>query len=294
MEKCPMSSTDTIQRILFEEADVRGVVSRLDTSLAAVFERNDYPLRVRQLLGEMLAAVTLMSSTLKFDGRLILQAQGEGALRLLMAECSHHHQIRGIARLEAALPDAEHFAELFQNGRLALTIEPAQGQRYQGVVPLEQQSIAGCLEDYFSRSEQLPTRIKLACDGKTAAGMLLQVLPAAQGGSEDWNRIGMLAETLTSEELLGLDNESMLFRLFHEENCRLYEPELLEFHCDCSKARCEKALQLVGKEELLQAVKEQGGVIKVDCQFCNAVYLFDEQDIQSMTDISSAGNSTLH
>lgn len=289
-----MSSTDTIQRILFEEADVRGVVSRLDTSLAAVFAKNDYPLKVRQLLGEMLAAVTLMSATLKFDGRLILQAQGDGALRLLMAECSHHRQIRGIARFEADLPEAEHFAELIENGRLALTIEPAQGQRYQGVVPLEQNALSSCLEEYFSRSEQLPTRIQLACDGQTAAGMLLQVLPSSQAENEDWNRIGVLADTLTADELLSLDNESMLYRLFHEEQCRLYPSEPLVFHCDCSKERCERALQLVGKDELLEALKEQGGVIKVDCQFCNQVYHFDQQDIETMQDTSLPGSNTLH
>ena len=289
-----MSSADTIQRILFEDADVRGVVSRLDASYTAVMERNNYPPIVRQLLGEMLAAVTLMSSTLKFDGRLILQAQGEGAVRLLMAECSHHHQVRGIARLEGDLPDAQSFADIFQSGRLALTIEPAQGQRYQGVVPMEEATLSACLEEYFSRSEQLPTRIKLACDGDHAAGMLLQVLPATQGKAEDWNRIGMLADTLKVDELLSLDNEEMLYRLFHEENCRLYEPQALEFHCDCSKERCQRALQLVGREELLQAVEEQGGVIKVDCQFCNEVYIFDRQDIMSMPHLEGSKNPTLH
>ena len=289
-----MSSSDTIQRILFEEANIRGVVSRLNSSFTAVMERNEYPPVIRQLLGEMLAAVTLMSATLKFDGRLILQAQGEGAVRLLMAECSHHHQVRGIARLEGELPNTQTFIDLFQSGRLALTIEPSKGQRYQGVVPMESGSLAACLEDYFSRSEQLPTRIKLACDGRQAAGMLLQVLPATENSGEDWTRISFLADTLTTEELLSLDNEAMLYRLFHEEKCRLYEPQALEFHCDCSKERCEKALQLVGQEELLQAIQEQGGVIKVDCQFCNQIYVFDRQDILSLAPLENAKSKTLH
>lgn len=290
-----MSTSDTIQRILFEEADVRGVVSRLDASYSEVMERNHYPPMIRRLLGEMLAAVTLMSATLKFDGRLILQAQGEGALRLLMAECSHHHQVRGIARIEGDLPEVESFTDLFHQGRLALTIEPTNGQRYQGVVPMEQGSIAACLEDYFSRSEQLPTRIKLACDGQQAAGMLLQVLPAAeQGHAEDWSRISLLAETLKPEELLSLSNEEMLYRLFHQEKCRLFEPDSLEFHCDCSLERCERALQLVGRDELIQAAKEQGGSVQVDCQFCNAVYSFDQQAIISMTDPESPAEPTIH
>ncbi|WP_417582407.1 Hsp33 family molecular chaperone HslO [Nitrincola sp.] len=289
-----MSSADKIQRILFEEADVRGVVAGLHTSYGAVMERNTYPLMIQKLLGEMLAAVTLLSSTLKFEGRLILQAQGEGALRLLMAECSHHLQVRGIARIEGELPDADSFSQLFAQGRLALTIEPANGQRYQGVVPMEQGSLAECLEDYFSRSEQLPTRIQLACDGERAAGMLLQVLPAAGGGSEDWNRIGVLADTLTQEELLTLDNESMLYRLFHEEECRLYEAQTLAFHCDCSRERCGRALQLVGRDELLAAAGEQGGHISVDCQFCNTVYQFDREDILELTEDQRPSGETLH
>lgn len=289
-----MSSADQIQRILFEEADVRGVVTGLDASFAEVLARNDYPVRIRQLLGEMLAAVTLLSATLKFEGRLLLQAQGEGALNLLMAECSHHQQIRGIARFEGELPETDKFADMFQSGRLALTIEPAKGQRYQGVVPMEGASLAACLEDYFSRSEQLPTRIFLASDGNTAAGMLLQVLPAAEGQAEDWNRIGLLADTLTAEELLNLDNESMLYRLFHQEKCRLYEPQPLEFHCDCSRERCARALQLVGREELLEAAGQQGGSIRVDCQFCNAEYAFDREDILALTEGERPADETLH
>ena len=289
-----MSSADKVQRILFEEADVRGVVAGLETSFGAVMERSSYPLRVQALLGEMLAAVALLSSTLKFDGRMILQAQGEGSLRLLMAECSHHLQVRGIARVEGELPDTQSFSELFSQGRLALTIEPANGQRYQGVVPMEQASLAACLEDYFNRSEQLPTHIQLACDGQRAAGMLLQVLPTTGGDSEDWNRIGVLADTLTQEELLALDNEAMLYRLFHQEKCRLYEAQELEFYCDCSRERCASALQLVGRDELLAAAGEQGGHISVDCQFCNAVYQFDREDILALTEEQRPSSETLH
>nr|WP_235263809.1 Hsp33 family molecular chaperone HslO [Nitrincola sp. A-D6] len=212
-----------------------------------------------------------------------------------MAECSHHQQVRGIARIDGELPDAQSFAELFSQGRLGLTIEPANGKRYQGVVPMEQESLAACLEDYFSRSEQLPTRIQLACDGERAAGMLLQVLPAAGGESEeDWNRISVLADTLTQEELLTLDNESMLYRLFHQEKCRLYDAQSLEFYCDCSRERCGRALQLVGRDELLAAAGEQGGHISVDCQFCNAIYQFDREDILALTEDQRPAGETLH
>ncbi|KEA63484.1 33 kDa chaperonin (Heat shock protein 33) (HSP33) [Marinobacterium lacunae] len=277
-----MSNSDQIQRILFDEIDVRGVVARVEESYAEVLSRASYPPAIQRILGEMLAAVSLLSSNLKFEGRLILQAQGDGALRVLMAECRHHHELRAIARLDGEIDDAAAFNELLVNGRLAITIEPDVGQRYQGVVPLEGATLAACLEAYFRQSEQLGTSIRLSADGQRAAGMLLQVLPAAGTGEDDWQRISMLASTLSDAELLGLDNETMLFRLFHEEQCRLYEPETLEFKCDCTRARSAHALQMMTEEELLSLAEEHDGVVEVSCHFCNMLYSFDTADIKAL------------
>lgn len=277
-----MSNSDHIQRILFDNIDVRGVVARLDESYQTLLSRADYPPLIQRVLGEMLAAVSLLSAHLKFEGRLMLQAQGEGNLRVLMAECSHHRDLRAIARYDGELDEQAGFNELLVNGRLAITIEPDQGSRYQGVVPLEQATLAGCLEDYFRQSEQLPTTIRLAANGERAGGLLVQVLPAAGNGDEDWQRISLLAETLKSEELLELDNETMLYRLFHEEQCRLHAPEPVRFHCDCSRQRSAEALQLMSEAELLQLAAEQGGVIEVNCHFCNELYVFDTADIQAL------------
>lgn len=277
-----MSSADAIQRILFDDIDVRGVVVGLEASYQQVLARHDYPPQVQRLLGEMLAAVSLLSSTLKFEGRLFLQAQGDGPLRLLMAECSRHRQVRAVARLEGEFPQTGQFHEWLQQGQLVLTIEPAQGQRYQGVVPLERDSLAGCLEDYFAQSEQLPTSIHLAADGQQAAGLLLQVLPAAGAGNADWEHISTLASTLTERELLQLDNEALLYRLFHQEQCRLFEPQALSFFCDCSHERSANALRLLERDELLQAAQEQGGALDVTCEFCNSHYSFDETDIKAL------------
>ncbi len=277
-----MSNSDQIQRILFDQIDVRGVVARLEDSYAQVLSRAEYPPVIQRVLGEMLAAVSLLSSTLKLEGRLILQAQGEGALKILMAECNHLHDLRAIARYDGDIADDAAFNELLVNGRLALTIEPEQGQRYQGVVPLEGATLAACLESYFRQSEQLPTMIRLVADGAQAAGLLLQVLPAAGHGSDDWQRISMLAATLTDAELLELDNETMLYRLFHEEQCRLYEPEPLQFRCDCSRARSAGALQMMTEEELLSLAQEHGGTIEVTCHFCNELYRFDSADIRAL------------
>ena len=277
-----MSNPDQIQRILFEQIDVRGVVAGLETSYQAVLERHDYPPVLQRVLGEMLAAVSMLSSTLKFEGRLLLQAQGEGQVKVLMAECSHQHDLRGIARYEGELADDLSFDQLLQNGRIALTIEPENGQRYQGVVPLEGNTLAQCLQAYFEQSEQLGTSIQLAADGTRAAGLMLQVMPAEGRGEEDWNRISMLASTLKSDELLKLDNEDLLYRLFHEEVCRLYEPQSLRFRCDCSRERSAEALKFMTEDELLDILQQQNGIIDVGCQFCNRTYNFDETDIRAL------------
>lgn len=276
-----MSNPDQIQRVLFEKLDIRGVLVGLEEPYRQVLERHDYPPVVQRVLGEMLAAVSLLSSTLKFEGRLVLQAAGEGALTMLMAECNHQHDLRAIARFEGEVPDELPFSQLLTNGRLAITIEPENGRRYQGVVPLEGDSLARCLEDYFTQSEQLPTQVHLAADGERAAGFLLQVMPAAGTGEEDWSHIRQLGATLSDEELLKLDNDKLLYRLFHEEQCRLYDPEKMRFHCDCSRERSGNALQFLTREELLAIVEEEGEV-GVSCQFCNQHYGFDETDIRTM------------
>ncbi len=277
-----MSNPDQIQRILFEQIDVRGVVAGLDASYQEVLSRHEYPPVIQRLLGEMLAAVSMLSVTLKFEGRLLLQAQGEGTVSLLMAECNHHQNVRAIARYNGEVDETLAFNELLEKGRIALTIEPEQGQRYQGVVPLEHPTLAECLQAYFEQSEQLGTSIHLAADGTHAAGLMLQVLPAEETGEEDWSRVSMLASTLKDEELLTLDNEALLFRLFHEETCRLYEPESLVFKCDCSRERSADALKFMTEEELLSILAEQNGLIDVGCQFCNQQYHFDETDIRAL------------
>lgn len=289
-----MSNPDQIQRILFDELDIRGVVSGVQQTCADCFENHDYPAVIQQVLGEMLAAVSLLSSNLKFKGRLILQAQGRGNVRVLMAECNHDRDLRAIARYEGELDEQANFVDLLPQGQVVLTIEPEQGQPYQGIVPLDGENLGKCLENYFLSSEQLPTQIQLASDGEKAAGMMLQVLPAQGTGEEDWDRVSHLASTLKSEELLELDNETLLYRLFHEEQCRLYEPDEVRFKCTCSRQRSEASLKLVEKEELLEVLDEQGKVA-VNCQFCNAQYDFDAADIEALfAENGASGGSQVH
>lgn len=276
-----MSNPDQIQRILFDDMDVRGVVVGLEDSYRQVLDNHQYPSAIAKVLGEMLAAVSLLSTTLKFEGRLLLQAKGEGSVSTLMAECNHQRDCRAIARYEGEVAEDSNLLDMIGDGYLVLTIEPQVGNRYQGFVPLERDSLAACLEDYFERSEQLQTKVQLHADGQSAAGLMLQVLPAAGTGSDDWERLAMLAQTLSDKELLELDNETLLFRLFHEEPCRLFPADAVQFRCDCSRTRSANALKMMTEQELLEILAEQGK-IEVGCQFCNSSYAFDETDVRAM------------
>ena len=237
---------------------------------------------MRSLLGEALVASVLMSSTLKFEGTLSLQAQGEGSLSTLMAECSHDRYIRGLARFDEHAVSEENFHNMLGEGRMAITITPNRGNRYQGVVPREQETLAGCLEEYFERSEQIPTSLFLFADENSAAGLLLQRLPGATEGDDDlWDRVNHLARTVESSELLELDSETLLHRLFHEETVRLFDPETVAFRCSCSRERTLGALEAIGQDECYSILDEQGS-IEMDCQFCHAHYRFDRNDIDHL------------
>jgi molecular chaperone Hsp33 len=288
-----MSNRDQIQRILFDDIDVRGVVTSLDKSYQDVISLHNYPVEIAQILGQMLAAVTILSTNLKFNGKLIMQAKGEGSVSALMAECNHLNECRAIAQYDESFSENLSFKEMLAKGHLVITIEPEVGQRYQGFVPLEKDSLADCLADYFQRSEQLDTQFVLASDGVKARGLMLQVLPAAQSGSDDWQRLAMLAQTLTVSELLTLDNETLLFRLFHEEQCRLFEAQAITFKCGCSRERSENALKLLDIAELKEIIEESGS-IDIDCQFCNSHYIFNAQDIESLHTEEESTQQPLH
>jgi molecular chaperone Hsp33 len=220
--------------------------------------------------------VALLSATIKFDGSLILQVQGAGPLRTLVAQATSARTLRGIARWSGELPVSGSLAECAGEGRLVLTIERAHGEPYQGVVPLAGHGIGEALEHYFVTSEQLPTRLWLAADEGRAAGLLLQRLPADEA-ADDWARIGMLANTITPEELLRLSTLDVLHRLFHEEDVRLFESEPLSYRCGCSRTRIGDMLRTLGEAEVRSMIAEQGEV-EVTCEFCNRNYRLDAVD----------------
>lgn len=226
-----LPDTDFTQRFIFDESDVRGELVALERSYAEVLAKHPYPEPVAQLLGELMAAAALLVGTLKFDGLLILQARSSGAVPLLMVECSSERELRGIARYDETLitPDAG-LQDLMPDGSLALTVDPHKGKRYQGIVALDGVDLSESLSNYFVMSEQLGTRFWLKADGHRARGLLLQQLPAAQITDPEerdasWEHVITLASTLTAEEMLGLDNQTILHRLYHEDPVRLFDAQ---------------------------------------------------------------------
>lgn len=275
-----MNDRDCLNRFLFEGLGIRGEMVKLDTSWQAVLNCHDYPPSVQEQLGQALAASVLLSATIKFTGSLILQAQGEGPLHTLVAQTTHQRTIRGLARWQGKVPQGD-LPDVFGAGRLVLTIQREGSDPYQGIVPLEGAHLAEALQVYFSRSEQLQTHLWLAADGDKAAGLFIQELPSQQGREMDWERIRLLADTVTTQELLKLPIEELLYRLFHEERVRLLEAESVLFRCRCSRERIENTLRALGRSELEDILQEQD-TIEVDCEFCNRHYSLDKIDVERL------------
>ncbi len=274
---------DTLHRFLFEHAAIRGEALRLDAGWRAILETHDYPPVVRRMLGEALAAAVLLSSTLKFKGSLTLQIQSDGPLHLLVAEATSERTFRGMAQWRDQVPEGE-LAAIFGRGRMVITLDPRDGgERYQGVVALEGDSLAAAVENYLARSEQLATRIWLAVDEQRAAGLLLQRLPGdtPDADTDAWDRVGHLAATVRPEELLELDGAALRHRLFHEEDLRVFEPEPVHFHCSCSRERVARMLLGLGADEVRSIVADEGQV-EVHCEFCNRRYAFDPVDAEQL------------
>lgn len=279
------ASSDISRRFLFEEADIRGETVHLDKTLTDILEVHQYPPAVAELLGEFLAAAVLLSTTLKFDGKLILQVRSDGQIPLLMVECTHLLHVRAIAR-GAEQATASDFDELLANGQLAITVDPTNGKRYQSIVPLAGSSLAQSLDAYFEQSEQLSTRFWLTSELGRAAGMLLQQLPSGNTRStsqriEDWQHACSLAATIKAPELLQLSAEQLLYRLYHEQPPRMFEPSEVIFQCNCSAQRTQSALATLNPVELEEILADQGA-ITLDCEFCNRQYRFTRADLSTL------------
>jgi molecular chaperone Hsp33 len=272
--------TDILRRFIFEEFGVRGEWVKLSNSWQNAKRNQHGNAVVQEALGQALAAAVLLSATIKFEGSVIMQAQGDGAFRTLVAQATHDRKIRGLVRHDGEVRSGP-LESMFGEGRLVLTIRPDNADPYQGIVPLKGANLAAALQTYFIQSEQLDTRLWLFANEQVAAGLLLQELPEHKNFKTDWERIVMLADTLTAPELLSLDCEPLLHRLFHEEKVRLFDAESVQFECACSKQKIEYALRTLGRQELEHLLEEKGAV-EVGCEFCNKQYRFDRFDVQRL------------
>lgn len=273
---------DSLQRFLFENANVRGELVHLDATWREVLNRSDYPAPVRALLGEMMAAAALLSATIKFEGSMTLQVQGSGPVSLMVVECTHQFALRGLAHWSGELADGGSLPDVLGDGRLAITVDPGAGrERYQGIVALEGRSLSEALDAYLARSEQLDTRLWLVADAESAAGLLLQRLPGEQPDPDAWTRVARLGETVTARELIDLPAGEVMHRLFHEEDVRVFESQPVSFRCSCSRERVANMLRSLGSEEVHDILAEQGAV-EVACEFCNQRYGFDEVDVEQL------------
>lgn len=275
-----MKQQDSLRRFLFENSGVRGEWVRLTESFQAARKYQNLPEAVVVQLGQALAAVTLLSATVKFKGSMVLQVQGSGELKALVAQATDEKGIRGLARCEDTVTTGT-LQQMMGQGRLVLTVESAIGEPYQGVVSLEGEGLSGVIENYFQQSEQLATRLWLFADSHQAVGLFLQELPDQKGYKADWERIEMLANTVTESELMTLDCEEVLYRLFNEEKVRLFDAETVAFKCQCSREKITGTLRTLGRDDLETAINQQG-VIEVGCEFCGQKYPFNKQDIASI------------
>ncbi len=284
------ASHDLQLRFLLPTAGVRGVVVQLQDTWQAMAERAAYPQAVAELLGEAAAAAALFTGHAKVNGRLSVQLRGQGALRTLFAECTAAGTLRGIAQLDEAVldgslpPPSRDLRTLGRDALLAITIEnPSLGgrepMRYQGLVEIDAESLDEAFEGYFRQSEQLPTRLLLACDGQRAAGFMLQALPGDSGDNDGWPRTGALFETLKAGELLALPPAEIVHRLFHEEAPELLGEQPLRFACSCSRERVGAMLVSLGADEAQAALAAGGGQAQVRCEFCGHDYRFDEDQL---------------
>ncbi|MDN2664463.1 Hsp33 family molecular chaperone HslO [Psychromonas sp. 14N.309.X.WAT.B.A12] len=275
--------TDQLQRFLFDDFEIRGEIAQAHTAFEECVSNHDYPVEVANTIGELLIATSLLTATLKFKGKIAVQIQGDGPLSMAVINANQNLEVRGTARYQGDTTGLS-FSELIGKGNLMITITPDNGERYQGIVALEKGSLAACLEDYFVQSEQLATKISLFADSTStpvqAAGLLIQTLPAhSESHEEDFAHVCALANTIKAEEIYTLQNDDLLFRLYHQEKVRLFEVQPISFVCGCSEERCLSSLASLDEEEIKDILEEQES-IDMRCEYCATTYSFKEKDLQ--------------
>jgi molecular chaperone Hsp33 len=309
------TAPNEVRRFIVENQPIRGYWVDLESAWQDLRAHQDYPIAVRDLLGEAVSAAVLLAATLKFQGTLTLQLEGQGRVRLLVAQCTHDFRVRAVARLQELddpVPSgngagngtvaAETFRQLVgESGRMFVTIEAAEREmRYQGIVPLTGDSLSECLEEYFASSEQLPTRVRLAANDGRAVGLLMQKLPERGGEEADAESAAALAwrqaehgiQLVGSRDLLENSLQTMLASRFGEQDLRVFKGAPVAFACRCSEARVAGVLKTLGAEEVRDVLREQGAV-EVTCEFCQRPFRFDAFAVEQLF-APETGSNQLH
>jgi molecular chaperone Hsp33 len=275
-----MKEADTLQRFIFEHANIRGEIVHVETTYQTIMGQRDYPPMVRNLLGEALVSCLLLASSIKFEGSLNLQFQGDKRLPLLLVQCDHELNIRAFAQFAEHLETID-YATAFLAGQMVMTINQYnQTNAYQSLVPIQSTSMSENLMSYFAQSEQIATRVWLAVNENAAAGMLLQLMPGQDTVQREqfWEYAVQLGQTVSEEELLTLDNPTLLYRLYHETEVRIFDTRSTRFQCRCSVEKMQQVINVLGEQEAKELLEEQGK-IDIRCDFCNKEYVFDPIDI---------------
>lgn len=276
---------DKLSRFLFDNHAVRGELVNLNQTYQEILANHNYPLPVQNLLGELLVATCLLTATLKFEGDITVQLQGDGPLNLAVINGNNHQQMRGVARVNREISENATLKEMIGNGYIVITITPKNGERYQGIVAIEAETLASCIENYFKQSEQLATKLIIKTgvyqNMPIAAGILLQILPANEGSDISFEHLSTLAETIKPDEIFSLSADEILYRLYHQEEVRLFDGQHVEFKCTCSRERCENTLVTLPVDEVDTIIAEDGN-IDMHCDYCGNHYIFDKIDIENL------------
>lgn len=275
-----MSATDHLQHFIFEHANIRGEIVHIEKTLQTIMGQRDYPPMVKNLLAEAIISCVLLASSIKFEGSLSVQFQGDKRLSMLLVQCDHELNVRAFAQFKEELELVE-YAQAFLQGRMVLTINQYnQTQAYQSMVPLQSTSMSENLMTYFAQSEQISTKVWLAVDENRAAGMLLQLMPGQDTAQTEqfWEYAVHLGETVTEPELLTLENEVLLYRLYNETELRVFEPRPIQFKCRCTKDKMKQVISVLGEKDAQELLQEQGEIL-INCDFCNQKYTFDAIDV---------------
>jgi molecular chaperone Hsp33 len=285
-----MKKPDILQRFLFENAPIRGEFVHLEQTFQTIIQQHNYPPLIQRLLGEALVLVSLLTAAIKFEGRLSIQFQGSGKLKLLLVQSSQNFHLRGLAQFSDDLEEKDLQNDL-RKGVLVITMDPEDSvQRYQGIVAWQGKSLSESIEAYFRDSEQLLTRIWIAVDETRASGMLLQAMPEQDVSGHrspmrpdhpDWEHMTALTQTIKPNELFTLDNQTILHRLYVQEDMRLYDADPVMFGCTCSAKRGENAILMLGRAEAEEELVNSQN-ITVTCDFCSKEFVFDRVDVENI------------